>query len=130
MAPYTVVNLKDVEDQAPRFGLGEGLQSRFARVPLGLEVAGLSYFRYAPGYRISFAHHHEDQEEIYIVLGGSARAKVEDDVVALRPWDAVRVAPHATRQLEAGPQGAEIIAFGAPSNGNRDAVMVPGWWTD
>jgi mannose-6-phosphate isomerase-like protein (cupin superfamily) len=130
MPPYNLVNLKDVEDQAPRFGLGEHLESRFARVPLQLAASGLSYFRYAPGYRISFGHHHRDQEEVYVVVSGSARAKVGDDLVELGPWDALRVSPEETRQLEAGPDGAEILAFGAPSNGNLDAEMVPGWWTD
>jgi mannose-6-phosphate isomerase-like protein (cupin superfamily) len=130
MPPYTLVNLKEVEDQAPKFGLGDHLESRFARVPLGLAHSGLSYFRYAPGYRISFGHHHRDQEEVYILVSGSARAKVGDDLVDLRPWDALRVAPATVRQLEAGPQGAEIVAFGAPSHGNRDAEMLPDWWVD
>ena len=130
MPPYTLVNLREVEDQAPKFGLGEHLESRFARMPLQLRNSGLSYFRYAPGYRISFGHHHSYQEEIYVLVEGSARAKIGDDLVELGPWDALRVSPEATRQLEAGPEGAEIIAFGAQSDGNRDAEMVPGWWTD
>ncbi len=128
MDGYTLVNLKDVEDQAPRFGLGGNLEARFARVPLGLENSGVSYFRYAPGYRISFGHHHREQEEVYIVVGGSARAKVADHLLELRAWDALRVSPETMRQFEAGPEGAEIIAFGAPSHGNRDAEMAPGWW--
>jgi mannose-6-phosphate isomerase-like protein (cupin superfamily) len=130
MGPYTLVNLKEVEDQAPKFGLGEHLESRFARAPLGLQDSGISYFRFAPGYRTSFGHHHRDQEEVYVVVAGSARAKVGDRLVELRPWDALRVSPETIRQLEAGPDGAEIIAFGAPSNANRDAEMVPGWWAD
>ncbi len=129
-APYTVVNLKQVENMAPRFGLSPGLESRFARVPLELRSSGLSYFRIAPGFRTPFGHHHLDQEEIYLVVSGSARAKLDDRVIELAAWDALRVAPETMRALEGGPEGAEIVAFGAPSNQNRDAQVVQGWWTD
>jgi mannose-6-phosphate isomerase-like protein (cupin superfamily) len=130
MSPYTIVNLKQVENLAPKFGLGHGLESRFAREPLALRASGVSYFRYAPGYRISFGHRHRDQEEIYVVVSGTARTKVGDDIVELGPWDALRVSPDTARQFEAGPEGTELIAFGAPSNGNRDVEMLPGWWAD
>ena len=130
MTGYTVVNLKRVEDQAPKFGYSPGLESRFARVALELENSGLSYFRLAPGFRIPFGHHHTEQEEIYLVIGGSARAKVGDEVIELKQWDALRVAGPVTRCLEGGPEGADVLAFGAPSNQNRDAQMVPDWWTD
>ena len=125
---YTVVNLKRVEDLAPRFGYSPDLESRFARVALELQESGLSYFRVAPGFRVPFGHHHSWQEEIYLVLSGGARFKVGDDIVELGPWDALRVAPETTRGMEAGPDGAEILAFGAPSRSNADAEMLPGWW--
>lgn len=127
---YTVVNLKRVEDMAPRFGYSPGLESRFARVPLELQESGLSYFRVAPGFRVPFGHHHTWQEEIYLVVSGSARFKVGDEIVELGPWDALRVAPATTRGMEAGPEGAEVLAFGAPSRGNADAEMTPDWWSD
>ncbi len=128
--PWTVVNLKQVEDMAPKFGLSPGLESRFARVPLGLRGSGLSYFRIAPGFRSPFGHRHVDQEEIYLVLSGSVRAKLDDKVVELGAWDALRVSPETMRCLEGGPEGAEILAFGAPSNQNGDVQVVQGWWTD
>lgn len=131
MANYTLVNLKrDVEDMAPKFGMGEGLESRFARRSLELEKSGLSYFRVGPGYRLPFGHHHEEQEEVYVILSGSARMKLGDEIVELEQWDAVRVPPEVTRGFESGPDGAEILAFGAPSNENADVQMVQGWWTD
>jgi mannose-6-phosphate isomerase-like protein (cupin superfamily) len=129
MADYTVVNLKQVEDMAPKFGLSPGLESRFARVPLELENSGLSHFRIAPDFRVPFGHMHEEQEEIYLVVGGSARVKLDDEVVELGEWDAVRIPRGTMRGVEAGPDGAELIAFGAPSNENRDVEMVPNWWT-
>jgi len=130
MGSYTVVNLMDVTDQAPKFGYAPNLESRFARGPLGLENSGLSHFRVAAGYRIPFGHSHSEQEEVYLVAAGSARVKLDDDVVELRQWDAVRIPTGTTRAFEAGPDGAEIIAFGAPNTDNRDIEMVPDWWEE
>ena len=128
MSEFTVVNLLEVEDMAPRFGLSPGLESRFAREPLALEGAGVSYFRIAPDFRTPFGHRHQEQEEVYVVLSGTARLSVADELVELGPLEAVRMAPTAARCLEGGPDGAEVLAFGAPSHDNRDAEMLPGWW--
>ena len=131
MVDYTKVNLKeDVEDQAPNFGLAPDLEARMARVPLELEHSGISYQRLAPNFRVPFGHKHKNQEEVYVVLSGSVRMKVEDDVHDLKPWDAVRVHKDTMRSFEAGPDGAEMIAVGAPHTGPGDADMVDGWWTD
>jgi len=131
MADYTLVNLKtDVEDQAPKFGFAPNLESRFARRTLQLEKSGLSYYRVAPGYRIPFGHYHGEQEEVYLIVAGSARMKLDDEIVDLKQWDALRVPAEVTRGFEAGPDGAEIVAFGAPSTENQDAEMVQDWWTD
>ena len=131
MADYTKLNLKqDVEDMAPRFQLSPGLESRFARKPLELEQSGVSYFKIAPGFRPPFGHKHGEQEEVYVVVSGNARLKLDDDVHELAQWDAVRIAPGTMRALEGGPDGAEVIAFGAPDTDNKDAEMVQGWWSD
>jgi mannose-6-phosphate isomerase-like protein (cupin superfamily) len=129
VADYTLLNLKsDVEDQAPRFGYSPNLESRFARRALELENSGLTYFKIAPGFRVPFGHRHGEQEEIYLLLSGSARMKLDDEIVELKPLDAIRVPGSVTRGMEAGPQGAEIIAFGAPSNDNKDVEMLPDFW--
>ncbi len=130
MAGYTVKNLKEVEDSAPKFGLSPGLEARFAREPLGLENAGVSYQRLAPNARAPFGHKHTEQEELYLIVGGSGRIKLDDDVVALRQWDAVRISPETMRCVEAGPEGLELVALGAPYAGPGDAVLTPGWWAD
>jgi uncharacterized cupin superfamily protein len=130
MADYTVVNLKEVEDQAPRFGLSPQLEMRMARVALGLQNSGVSYQRIAPSFRIPFGHKHNNQEEIYVLVGGSVRVKLEHEVVELKPFDAVRVAKDTMRGFEAGPEGAELIAIGAPNTGPGDADTVQGWWSD
>jgi hypothetical protein len=129
MADYTKLNLKqDVEDMAKRFDLSPGLESRFARKPLELQQSGVSYYKIAPSFRTPFGHKHGEQEEVYVVVSGSARLALDDEVHELAQWDAVRIAPHTMRCLEGGPDGAEVLAFGAPDTDNKDAEMVPGWW--
>src|ERR671936_2185914 len=104
MADYTVVNLKEVEDQAPKFGLSPQLEMRMARVALDLQNSGISYQRIAPNFRVPFGHKHKNQEEIYVVVNGSLRAKLEDEVVEMRQWDAIRVPKETMRGFEAGPE--------------------------
>lgn len=129
MAEYTVVNFKsDVEDMAPRFGYSPGMESRFARKNLELEKSGVSYFKLAPDFEIPFGHVHHEQEEVYVVLNGSARAKVGDEIVDMQQWDAIRVAPGAWRSLAGGPDGAELLAFGAPNTENKDIEMSQDFW--
>jgi mannose-6-phosphate isomerase-like protein (cupin superfamily) len=129
MADYTLLNLKnDVEDMASRFGYAP-TEARFARKPLGLEKSGVSYFRVAPDFRFPFGHSHTEQEEVYVLLSGGARMKVGDEIVELKPMDAIRVPGSTKRGLEGGPEGAEILAFGAPNTDNKDLEMDPGFWT-
>ena len=130
MAAYTVVNLMEVEDQAPKFGYAPNLESRFARKSLELENSGLSHYRVAPGYRVPFGHRHTEQEEIYLVVSGSALVKLDDEILELAQWDAVRIPAGVMRSFGAGPDGAEILAFGAPNTDNADIEMEQDWWTD
>jgi mannose-6-phosphate isomerase-like protein (cupin superfamily) len=130
MATHTVVNLMEVEDQAPKFGYAPNLESRYARKSLELENSGLSHYRVAPGYRVPFGHRHTEQEEVYLVLSGSARVKLDDEILELAQWDAVRIPPGVMRSFGAGPDGAEILAFGAPNTDNADIEMEQDWWTD
>ena len=129
MANYTHLNLKEVEDQAPKFGMTE-MEFRSARVPLELENSGMSYLRVAPNYRIPFGHHHNLQEEVCVLINGSARLMLDDDVIEMKPFDAVRIHKDVMRNFEAGPEGAEVIAIGAPNTGPRrradDAELVDG----
>jgi uncharacterized cupin superfamily protein len=129
VADYTVLNLRsDVEDSGARFGYAPDMEARFARKALGLERSGISLFKLAPGFRVPFGHRHLEQEEIYVVLSGTARVKVEDEVLELGPMDAIRLPVGATRGFEAGPDGAEILAFGAPDTDNKDIEMDQGFW--
>jgi uncharacterized cupin superfamily protein len=131
MSDYTHINLKeDVDDQAPNFGLSPNLEARMARVPLGMEQAGVSYLRIAPGFRLPFAHKHKNQEEVYVLVNGSAKIKLEDEVRDLKQWDAVRVHKDTVRGFEGGENGAELIVIGAPHTGPGDAEVLQDWWTD
>jgi len=131
MADYTKLNLRDeVEDQAPKFGMSPDMEFRSARVPLEMQNAGVSFLRVAPGFRVPFGHHHNVQEEVYVIVGGSARRKLDDEVVELKQWDAVRIAKETMRNFEGGPDGAEVIAFGAPNTGPGDGPMTMDWWQD
>ena len=129
MARYTKKNLRDVENQAPNFGMPSEFEARFARTALGGETFGLSLMKLAPGFRIPFGHKHAGQEEVYVVVRGSARIRVEDEVVEVAEWDAIRFEKNTMRAVEAGPEGVEYLAFGAGDD-PRDAEMVPNWWSD
>jgi mannose-6-phosphate isomerase-like protein (cupin superfamily) len=128
-APYTLVNLKEVDDKAPQFGFAPNLESRFARQSLGLQQSGIAHFKIAPNFRIPFGHCHSEQEEIYVVLSGGCRLKLDDEVLDLRALDAVRISPGTWRNLEGGPEGTEVLAFGAAED-NSDVEMKQDWWTD
>lgn len=127
-SPYTIKQLTEVEDSAPKFGFGEFQQARFAHSDLDAEQTGFSHHRLHAGKRQPFAHRHENAEEIYVVLAGSGRIKLDDEIVDVGPLDAIRVAPPVTRCFEAGPDGLEILAFGALHDG--DGEVLPGWWAD
>lgn len=127
-APYTLNRITDVEDSAPAFGFGEFQQSRFATADLSAEQTGVTHHRLSAGRRQGFGHRHESAEEIYVVLTGSGRVKLDDEILEVGALDAIRVAPEVTRAFEAGPQGIELLAFGPQHAG--DGEVVQGWWTD
>ena len=127
MADYTHKNLLEVEDAAEKFGMSESQESRFAYGDLGAEQTGFSLHRIKPGKRQPFGHHHDEAEEVYVVVGGSGRAKLGDDVIELKRLDAVRVSAGVMRGFEAGDEGLELLAFG-PRRGDDRGEIVPGWW--
>jgi quinol monooxygenase YgiN/mannose-6-phosphate isomerase-like protein (cupin superfamily) len=125
---FTRVNLESVEDMAPKFGYGEMGEARFAREDLEAEHTGVSHQRVRPGVRQAFAHRHRSAEEVIVVLSGSGRARIDDEIVDVGPRDAIRIAPASTRKFEAGDDGLELLIFGPHRKG--DAVMVQDFWTD
>jgi mannose-6-phosphate isomerase-like protein (cupin superfamily) len=129
MSGYTKKNLRQVENQAPNFGMPDELEARFARTPIGGETLGLSLMRLAPNFRIPFGHKHVTQEEVYVITKGSARIKVEGEIVEAGEWDAIRFDKDTMRDVEAGPDGVEYLAFGAGEDAS-EVEMAQDWWTD
>jgi mannose-6-phosphate isomerase-like protein (cupin superfamily) len=127
-ARFSIINLEEVENTAGQ--RVPGVEGRFARKHLDSEHLGVSYFRYPPSFRTPFGHRHREQEEAYVVVGGSGRIKLDDEIVELRRWDVVRVAPEIVRGFESGPEGLEMIAVGADRPEDGDGEMVADWWTD
>ena len=131
MAGYTVKNLKEIENQGVKFGLDESdIELRMAKDPLECTGCGISYLKLGPGYRPPYGHTHKTQEEIFVLVNGSARMKLGDEVEEMKPFTAVRVSPETMRGYEAGPEGAELIVIGTPKTGGGDADTVEGWWSD
>jgi mannose-6-phosphate isomerase-like protein (cupin superfamily) len=125
---YTLRNVKNVDDSAPAFGMSPDVEARFARKALESRQVALSYQRLQPNVRMPFGHTHAKQEEIYVVLSGSGRAKLDDGIVELGQWDALRVDPETMRAIEAGENGIEFLAVGGPIGEGNDAEMVSDWW--
>jgi mannose-6-phosphate isomerase-like protein (cupin superfamily) len=132
--PFTQRNLReDLDDLGSNFDGHPDLEFRAATKPLELEQSGLSFQRVPPGYRFPYGHTHATQEEVYVVVGGSGRMKLDDEIVDVRLWDSVRVPPGTWRGYEAGPEGLEILVIGAPNLGESPRDDVEGerdWWSD
>ena len=127
-AGYTRIRIDDVEDAAIANGLGHRWEARVARQDLGAERTGLSHFRLLPGKRSPFMHRHRVAEEVYVILAGSGRVKLDDEIADVAVLDAIRVAPAVARAFEAGPDGLELIAFGPHVEGDGEPVEDP--WVD
>jgi quercetin dioxygenase-like cupin family protein len=126
MSSYTTINLQEIDDavgdRAP------GIEGRFARKHLDSRDLGVSLFTYAPNLRSPVGHKHGEQEEAYVVVDGSGRLLLDDEVLELRQWDVVRVAPHVVRGFEAGPDGLEVIAVGGTKPEDGDGELVADRW--
>jgi mannose-6-phosphate isomerase-like protein (cupin superfamily) len=125
---YTIKNLESVEDMAKQHGLSDQGEARFAAGDLDAVQTGVSHQRLKPGKRQQFGHHHDQAEEVYVVLAGGGRVKLDDEIIEIRKLDAIRVSPETMRAFEAGEEGLEILAFGQRFSG--DGELVPGWWSD
>lgn len=123
---YAKTNLRQIEDSAAKHGVGETQEARFPRAELGAEQTGMNYLIVKPGRREAFAHKHHQAEEIYVVLGGAGRVKLDSELVELSPLDAVSVEPGTTRTFEAGPEGLQVLIFGPRVEG--DGEVVAGFW--
>jgi mannose-6-phosphate isomerase-like protein (cupin superfamily) len=128
MSDYTHKNLQEIDnlgaDRAP------GFEARFGRSHLDSEHLGVSFFRYPSEFRTPFGHRHREQEEAYVVVEGSGRMRLGDEVVDLKQWDVIRVAPSVVRAFESGPDGMALIAVGNDRPEGGDGELVEDFWTD
>jgi mannose-6-phosphate isomerase-like protein (cupin superfamily) len=125
---YTIKNLRDCQDYAPKFGYDAVQEARFPSRELGAERTGLAFHRVKPGQRQGFAHRHDQAEEIYVILSGRGRIKLDDDVAEVGPLDAIRIAPGVARALEAGDEGLELLAFGPHHEGDGEMIKSEDFW--
>jgi quinol monooxygenase YgiN/mannose-6-phosphate isomerase-like protein (cupin superfamily) len=124
---FTIANLNEVEDAAAKYGYSEMGEARFARAALEAASTGLSLQRLRPGRMQMFAHRHHHAEEVYVVLSGHGRIKVDDEIREVGPLDAIRVAPDSTRAFQAGPDGLELLALGPHHSGDAEMVRDDFW---
>jgi uncharacterized cupin superfamily protein len=125
---YGRINFDEVTDLAAEYGMGELGEARYLREDVGAERVGMTLYRMNPGRRGGFGHRHREAEEMYVVLSGSGRVKIDDDILDLAPLDVVRVAPASVREFEAGPDGMHLLAAG--THVKDDGEMLQDWWTD
>jgi mannose-6-phosphate isomerase-like protein (cupin superfamily) len=125
---YSIKNLRAVDDSAVKHGFSETQEARFPRGDLGAQDTGLAYHVLRPGRRQAFAHRHQDAEEVHVVLSGSGRMKLDDEIIEIGPMDAIRVAPRVTRAFEAGSEGLEVLVFGPHHPG--DSELIQDFWAD
>jgi quercetin dioxygenase-like cupin family protein len=104
------------------YGLQAVAEARYVREQLGAMQIGLTHYRLQPGKPQGWAHRHSVAEEIYVALSGSGVIIVDGLSFELSQLDAVRVAPASTRELQAGADGLEVLAFGSHYPG--DGKMV------
>jgi quercetin dioxygenase-like cupin family protein len=123
---YTIKNLRDVEDMAPRFGFDVVQEARFPMRDLDATDTGLAYHVIKPGQR-GQAHKHDAAEEVYVVIGGSGRVSLDGEVTELKTLDAVRIAPEVARAFEGGPDGLELLVFGPRCEGDGEMLGEAGW---
>lgn len=128
MSSFSTVNLMDVEDSVG--DRAPGIEGRFGRKHLDSRDLGVSLFRYAANLRSPMAHSHREQEEAYLIVAGSGRVLLDGEVLELRQWDVVRVAPEVVRAFEAGPDGLDVVAIGGPKPADGDGVMGEADWPD
>ena len=104
--------------------------AKFGRKHIDSSELGVSHFTYKAGTKPTFGHRHREQEEAYVVVGGSGQVRLDDEVIDLNQWDVIRVAPDVVRGFRAGPDGLELIAVGSDRPEGGDGAIVKDWWTD
>jgi mannose-6-phosphate isomerase-like protein (cupin superfamily) len=128
VSDWTIINILDVDDSAA--GRMDGLEVRMSRNRMESRDVGVSLFRYGPNVRNPISHHHREQEEAYVIVSGSGRVRLDDEIKDVRQWDVIRVAPDVLRAFEGGPDGMDVVAVGGPKPEGGDGEMSDEPWPD
>lgn len=107
MGPYTVRRIDEMES------IFHGAVRR-AAAELGVESFGMQVIDMPPQFADYPEHDHSDdgQEEVYVVLRGSAEFVIDGEVVQMDPGRIVRIEPAARRRVRPGPEGVRVLAIG------------------
>jgi mannose-6-phosphate isomerase-like protein (cupin superfamily) len=124
---YTIKNLDETKDSAPQFGFAELGEAHFPREELDCETVGFAYHRLKPGKRQAFGHRHENAEEVYVVLDGAGRIRLDEEIREISRHDAIRVSPPVARAFEAGADGLTLLVFGPRHE--SDGELLHDFWT-
>jgi mannose-6-phosphate isomerase-like protein (cupin superfamily) len=95
---------------------------KLAGAELGVESFGLQVLDFPAGFSHYPEHDHQGdgQEEVYVVLRGSAEFQVGGERVPVAAGGLLRVAPETRRKLEPGPSGVRILAIGCAPDGTYE----------
>ena len=132
MGQHSIVRVTDVPDMASEVGMDpDHFEIRFLREALALRNFAVTFERFGGGWRPTRGHRHTVQEEVYLLVSGRAQAKLDDEVVDLEPWTAVRVPPQTARAFRAaGEEDAVFVAIAAPQAGFDDVEFIQDYWVD
>jgi mannose-6-phosphate isomerase-like protein (cupin superfamily) len=126
---WTMSNLDRIEDVAAKRSPDGGRQLRFAGKALGLSQVGMSHQRLGAMVRQPIGHRHSLAEEVFFVVAGSGRARLDDEVVEISAGDLLRIGPEVMRSFEGGEDGIEMVVF-SQKNDADEAEIVRDWWQD
>jgi len=114
-----VVDVGDLEGEGP------GGMVRKVRRALNARAFGFNYFTFPPNQE-GREHDHAEagQEEVYFVVAGSGRMRIDGEEIELKPGRFVRVDPASRRMPISGDDGLELVTFGAPLEGKYEP---PDW---
>jgi quercetin dioxygenase-like cupin family protein len=92
---------------------------------LETSTLGARLWRLRPG-QASTRHRHRLQTELYVVLEGTGRMRVADELLTLEPLSAVLVEPETVRQVfNDTDRDALWLVAGAPAEGANTLEMTP-----
>jgi quercetin dioxygenase-like cupin family protein len=118
------VTIKRLEEFEGIFGGG----MRRVRAGLGVTSFGIQVIELPPDFSMypTHDHSHDEQEEVYLALGGRAKLQVDDEEFELEPGVFARVGPGQPRKLVTAAEGARILCLG----GTPGKVYEPPAWTE